>query len=378
LPVGLYYTCNQFKVAQSKANRGLYFKVKKEIASLNGLRTISITFVILDHLLLRNRIHYFGHDTLVSSFINGPLGVNVFFVISGFLITKLLTAEEQRNNRVSLRNFYQRRILRIFPAYYFLLLVYFVLQLAGFLNITGASWLTALTYTKQFGGSEDWETRHLWSLSVEEVFYLFWPLVFIRFRKWRSLIAIIVVILVTYARIKLTEHPISGMSMNTIFQRADALMIGCIFAVYYDRIVLQIMKANATMKLIAALIALLLSLALPLKSPYLPVHISDELIFTFFGRVGVVTNFLIAYIMVISINLKNYWFYFLNNPLVKYIGTLSYSLYLWQQLFISFRPEMNKISVPVLLLIIFCVANISYLFVEKPFLKYKAKIALQN
>ena len=105
---------------------------EKKLPSLNGLRAISIFLVLFDHLQIK---YYIFSETLPKYFLpiryfleDGHLGVNVFFVISGFLITTLLLKEEQKNKTVSLKKFYIRRTLRIFPAYYTLLLVYFILQ----------------------------------------------------------------------------------------------------------------------------------------------------------------------------------------------------------------------------------------------------------
>jgi len=97
----------------------------KKIPSLNGLRALSILIVIFYHLLINKKILF--SNTLISkiifSIIDGQFGVNIFFVISGFLITSLMQRENQTNN-FSLKFFYLRRGLRIFPAYYFYLFIY--------------------------------------------------------------------------------------------------------------------------------------------------------------------------------------------------------------------------------------------------------------
>ena len=151
--------------------------------SINGLRAISIFLVLTHHFILQYNILKNFKDVrwmgpILKLLNDGQLGVNVFFVISGFLITSLLLQEEAKTKRVSLKNFYIRRTLRIFPAYYFLLLVYFILQLLGYIHISNQAWLTSVTYTKYFNWSADWYTRHAWSLSIEEHFYILWPLIF--------------------------------------------------------------------------------------------------------------------------------------------------------------------------------------------------------
>jgi len=102
---------------------------KNHIPSLNGLRAISILMVVASHLYRHN---FLPDNVLVRSirlwFFNGALGVNVFFIISGFLITGLLIGEKENYGKISLKKFYLRRTIRIFPAYYFLLIVYSALQ----------------------------------------------------------------------------------------------------------------------------------------------------------------------------------------------------------------------------------------------------------
>src|SRR6476660_6758228 len=100
----------------------LIFYIKKSMAekyipSLNGLRALSIGIVIAVHC---------GFKTFDSPLAGGQFGVNIFFVLSGFLITLLLLEEEKLSTGISLKKFYLRRILRIFPAYYILLITYYV------------------------------------------------------------------------------------------------------------------------------------------------------------------------------------------------------------------------------------------------------------
>jgi len=116
------------------------------------------------------------------------------------LITSLMIYEEDLYKTISIKNFYIRRILRIFPAYYFLLLVYLLLQFIGAIYISKTSWLTAFTYTKYFNWCLDWDTSHAWSLSVEEHFYLIWPLLFKFGKKYRGLIALMMLFIAPFFR----------------------------------------------------------------------------------------------------------------------------------------------------------------------------------
>ena len=112
----------------------------------------------------------------------GDLGVSMFFGISGFLITLLLLREWNRTNTISMKAFYARRALRILPVYFSYLFVVFVLIRLGVLHLKAGDWISALTYTVNFRAEPTWEVGHVWSLSIEEQFYLGWPLLLLFWR----------------------------------------------------------------------------------------------------------------------------------------------------------------------------------------------------
>ncbi|MGH9888077.1 MAG: acyltransferase family protein, partial [bacterium] len=118
----------------------------------------------------------------------GDIGVRAFFVLSGFLITTLLLRERARDGTISLRGFYLRRALRIFPAFYAYLAVLIVLRAAGTIAPSNSDLAFAGTYTMNFHAERAWQVGHLWSLSVEEQFYLAWPLTLIVLGTRRALI----------------------------------------------------------------------------------------------------------------------------------------------------------------------------------------------
>ncbi len=343
--------------------------MKKHIPSLNGLRAISILIVIFSHVNIAN---FSGALAQKTRFLDGQFGVTVFFIISGFLITTLLMKEEERTGMVSLRNFYFKRALRILPVFFILLAVYGLMQAFGILNFTTASWLTSLTYTKNFHWRSDWESAHLWSLSIEEQFYLFWPLIFIYWKKYRVHFAVSILVLSPVCRILGTLHQHVGFDQFSIFQRCDAIMWGCVFALYHRDIRSYIEKKTANRKWMLVLPFVFLAAI----DTFVQVNFIYNLHLGFLiVPIGNITGTLgciaIATIMLISIHYtEGLWFKFLNTKLLNYIGTLSYSLYIWQQIFFSPRVGMFS-SIPLNLLMIFVVANCSYYFIEKPFLKKK-------
>jgi peptidoglycan/LPS O-acetylase OafA/YrhL len=342
--------------------------------SLNGLRAVSIILVIFHHLeysynIDRNLINIKWLTPFIDLIEDGPLGVNMFFVISGFLITSLLYEEELATAAISLKNFYTRRILRIFPAYYFLLFVYFILQLLGIISISNASWLTALTYTKYLNWPLDWYTGHAWSLSIEEQFYLFWPLIFIAGDKVRKIAAACLIIIVPVIRLYSFFHPAPWINDLTIFTRIDAIAVGCLFALYKEKIILIL--SNHWNKLFYFSVIILLFLRYLPTVPY-KIHLA-----TFYIPLGLThgtfASILIALIMMYSIfGPHGVWFKILNSKVLNYIGVLSYSIYLWQQIFIMNTTYWFN-QYPFNLVLILIAALFSYYLIERPFLKLKSK-----
>jgi peptidoglycan/LPS O-acetylase OafA/YrhL len=350
---------------------------KRKYPGLDGLKAMSIILVVVFHLNQNEHIfsglQQYGWLAPVISFItDGHFGVNVFFVISGFLITSLMLKEEKRTTKISLKNFYIRRTLRIFPAYYFMLFVYFLLQLAGFIHITGASWLTAITYTKYFNWNLDWLTSHAWSLSIEEHFYLIWPLIFMCGNAFRKKFAFFLLILVPLIRVYVNFYPVSWINELTIFTRIDAIAMGCVFAMYKDEIVEK--SSSIWRPLFYGSIVVLFSLR------YLPSLLSNiHLDFIFIPldvMHGTIANLLIGIVMMCSVfgPQEGLWSKFLNSKIINFIGLLSYSIYLWQQLFIS-GSHFWVTKFPQNTLFILMMALFSYYVIEKPFLKLKSKFS---
>lgn len=146
------------------------------VAALDGVRGIAILLVLANHFL---------------SWSPGQRGVDLFFVLSGFLITTLLLEEHDRNGRVSLVGFYLRRGRRLFPALGVMLLVYALIQIARGIDPAGEivryGFYTGNVYTAYVSqGNHTLALAHLWSLAEEEQFYLLWPLIVIVAASRRS------------------------------------------------------------------------------------------------------------------------------------------------------------------------------------------------
>ena len=184
------------------AGHSIYFK------NLDALRFFAFFSVFLFHSFWTNSpnveanpIYQFIHQITRI----GDLGVNFFFVLSGFLISYLLIQEENSTGTINIRNFYMRRILRIWPPFYLIcisliiLVPFFYHLLKGHifeLNITPWRYFTFLSNFDQLRHDATLPTLNsLWSVSVEEQFYAFWPLLFVIFKKKHTIIPIVVVML---------------------------------------------------------------------------------------------------------------------------------------------------------------------------------------
>ena len=317
------------------------------------------------------------HDQI---FPGGQFGVNIFFILSGFLITLLLLEEEKWASTVSLKKFYFRRVIRIFPIYYIMLLTYYCLQAAGVLHFTTNSWLSTISYSKDVPvpHSYSWETDHLWSLSVEEHFYLAWPLVFKFLKRYRVKIAFAVVILIPIVR-----GIVYGLNENdegtNIYERADALMWGCLLAIYYQQVWKIILTFIKRYKFSIAIPFAGLLFSLTLVKIFHPESAFAEGLIRALGRAdGTATDIFICVIIVIAINVKNNRLYtYLNSNLMNYVGKISYSLYIWQELFFSYHIGVFGIF-PFNIICIAIVAVVSYHFIEKPFLLLKSRFEVKR
>lgn len=350
--------------------------MRESIKSLYGLRALSIIMVVFSHIRYQSFMHI-STTFPYGIFSDGAMGVNFFLIISGFLITKLLIDEENNNQYVNIKFFYIRRVLRIFPAYYFLLFCYFIFQAFNILHINSSSWMSSIFYYKYFELT-DWQTSHLWSLSVEEHFYLFWPLIFKYAKKQRSIFCIGTIFIVIIHKIFVyvfnytDAHFVSA--GETLIMRLDALMIGCLIALNWP-LIINFIKTHKFPKFTPIIILILISflssdIPQQLATAY---HLKLGKLFVPLGignSYGLVVNLLFGLLMIYSITSVDLWVNFLNNKVLVYIGKLSYSIYLWQQFFLS-KFQIFYDSFPLNILGILVMAMFSYYLIEKPVLKFK-------
>ena len=282
------------------------------IPSLDGVRAISILLVIASHLSLPLRV--------LDRIDYGRLGVLIFFVISGFLITTLLLKEREATGRISIRNFYTRRFFRIVPAYYTFLLVMALLIPTGRIRASFADILPAATFSTDYFSVGD-ALIHSWSLSVEEQFYLLWPVALVLLGLRRSVYGGVALLFAAPIFRDLSRSGLWPTSDMTAFESVcDALAAGCLLAMLRERL-----WNNGHYRAC-------------ISSPYV-------LLIPAVALAGTAMSSPVAYALALSmlnvgiaLSLDRYMRFpqtiigrMLNLAPIVWIGTISYSLYLWQQ-----------------------------------------------
>jgi peptidoglycan/LPS O-acetylase OafA/YrhL len=334
----------------------------RRIPSLDGLRAVAILMVCLSHFAQTkgSPLHNF------SSF--GNFGVRIFFVISGMLITRLLLEERKRYGAISLKNFYYRRVLRIFPAMWFYMAVILALQAASILRLQPKDALHAFTYTVNYSQQRSWYIGHLWSLSVEEQFYLLWPMAIVFGGiRWGRRIAIAAIVaaplLRLVAMLAMPGAPITEWFPTT----CDALATGCLLA---------LLNEDELRRLSVSPLLFAVSCFLPIFINSLQYHVPSRY-FVVFGTLGqtAMNCFIAAAVYYLVQNPGGFSGRLLNSRPLVWVGLISYSLYLWQQPFLNMEVSSWITAFPVNLLAAFLAAAVSYYLVETPILNLRKRLS---
>lgn len=338
------------------------------LVSLDGLRAVSILLVIIGHISHTDQFH--EYKQYFEYFDWSDFGVHIFFVISGFLITTILLNEESKNEKISLKNFYTRRVLRIFPAYYFFIFCIYILGLHYDLGVKYfASSLTFTTGLPVFSGTTGWTLGHTWSLAVEEQFYLLYPffLVIIRKKAMRHFILFAGVLLFPFLRAYLYHAWFPKFTFSILY-RGDCIIWGCLLA-FYTKEIKKIFEKNNKLLGYAIFILFLCILILKIFSiNFYAGFLTVPFMITFQSLLAV----LIITRYTILKPASSFVFRLLNNKTMVFIGMLSYSIYLWQQLVIQPHSyDFFWATFPINIVIIFVLAWLSYTLIETPFLKLR-------
>jgi peptidoglycan/LPS O-acetylase OafA/YrhL len=338
----------------------------RHFPQLDGLRGFAILLVIVCHLLqFDSGMHVGGSGGL------GGLGVLLFFVLSGFLITGLLDREKRQTGRISLSAFYIRRVLRLFPALFCFLAVLVLLIVLGI--VTDTSWRTlaaCLVYVRNLKG-QGYSTAHIWSLSIEEQFYLFWPCIMRLVDRAKALrIAAAGVLAVSVFRMVGIHWQWGSYDLGAFYERSwyrfDSMLIGCAIAL----ILSQSVRAG--------------KLRTYLSSVALPVALWPAILaWTLWGEsvsqvwyLTVQTIFASLILFNLVLAKESLYLRIFSNPLMGWLGRISYSWYLWQQLFTVFTsPAWHGLrTFPTNVAASLLIAVASQRFVERPFLRMKDRL----
>lgn len=333
--------------------------------SLDGLRAIAAFLVVFYHVGM--------------AWAPGGLGVLAFFVLSGFLITWLLLKEEEKSGTISLKSFYVRRSLRIFPAFYAYWILVSAAELLTHKRFVVAQAVSSFFYVNNYyqaiHGDPNTSLSHTWSLGVEEQFYLLWPLLFLLLKSTRSrlrfLLAAIVVIALYREALVFLVHRDQGYVYEAFDTRADHLFTGCLLAValragVWTDLWRRLCSTWWLMALTVGLLALSSAAGLQLGSTY-----RDAVGF-------VVDPLLVAVLIVQTIAYPSVGLgVALNWGWMRYLGTISYSVYLYQQIVMGPITKRlgswPRLSVFVAILAVILAASASYWIVEQPFLRLKKR-----
>jgi peptidoglycan/LPS O-acetylase OafA/YrhL len=336
---------------------------QNRIPSLDGLRAISIAMVLLAHL---SGTLGFPMSAASGRFLGlGELGVHVFFVISGYLITGLLMDELALAGRISLSRFYLRRTLRIFPAYYAFVVILFLASRAGWVQLAPHDVAHGITYTSNYYPARSWYFGHTWSLSVEEQFYLLWPaLLVLAGRRRAVVIAALTVLLVPVIRVASWElMRWSGDGIGHRFETvADAIAAGCVLAGVRPWLHASFGYRKALASPWFAVVPLVVVAANLLH---------EHPVAYFLGGLTLV-NVGIALCLDRCITVSDGPLgRMLNTAPMVFVGGLSYSLYLWQQVFLNRDSSSGLSTFPANLVLAVAAALASYYIVECPALRFR-------
>ena len=338
------------------------------IPTLDGWRAIAVSLVIGAHSqpMLRNsgtRVGILGANLLVHS----GFGVDIFFTLSGYLICTLLLREKARTGTISLSRFYTRRAFRILPPILLYLATLLILVEYRLLpQILTADFLRVLFFARNyFLGT--WYTRHFWSLAVEEHFYLVVPVFFLML-PWKWALRVALFLIVVCIGIRWYEFayflPTDSVLEFRTENRFDGLLWGGIMALLLQKTTIRnwavryVTGLTASTTGIAAAILLIAFSGQPLRRTItamaLPVLISYTVLHPvhWLGRL-------------------------LENRFLRWVGRISYSLYIWQMLFLveGTRPLGRLQSFPFALILPVLCAACSYYCLEKPMIRLGHRLA---
>ncbi len=330
----------------------------KYIEAITGLRTVSVLVVFLCH-------------SYVDFFPGGFIGVDVFFVISGYLITSILLKEVARTGTISIAAFYKRRALRILPASLFCTLIVYLLG-RNLLQFQGenadlnaaASALSFMNWLRAFSTTTGGALGHYWSLAVEEQFYAFWSLIVLAVAAWRSARSVpkVAAVLLVLSMAWRTYLWMSGADAERLYNgldtHCDGLLIGCIIAGLQE----QLTRSGISHLWPLAAAAFVAQLFL--------FDAQSQWLWLYIPAASLTAGLIVSSAIMPGNPLAGL---LATRPLV-FLGRRSYSFYLWHLPVISFffaSGISRSLWILPSLIICFLLSELSYRLIERPFLQFK-------
>ena len=327
------------------------------ISGMDGLRGCSILFVLIGHSAGSANLPHF--ISVALDLIPGSLavfGVEIFFLISGFIITHILLKKSELN----FKDFYIKRAFKILPPLlvYFTFLFFVSIFTSFNLDLKGIIAGLLFIYNLQIFEVSNLCLHHLWSLSIEEQFYFVWPFALILLRKkslrYASSIIIFVMIVQFASRLTFPNELILSAF------RFQYILMGCLLALNYSKIITYL-DSHYNLLIYISLSLVILSFLLRLGSTINPFSYEISTIIRSLGLGGLT--------IISTSNQRNIFYYVFNNRILGWLGLISYSIYIWQQF--MFWPEpryvgevVNKSVFPLNMFLSILVGAVSYYTIE--------------
>jgi len=353
------------------------------LRGLNGIRAIAATAVLLSHINMSlktfniSNVSLFGFRNGAQQAWNlGEQGVTIFFVLSGFLITYLLLLENNKKGTINRKHFYIRRILRIWPLYYLYLFLAVIIIYLFSSTLENAEMvpfyiflLANIPFIIEMGLPA---CHHLWSIAVEEQFYLFWPFFFKKKIKLHKVLAIIIISCVIIRIMLWIFFPFKLFTVLFTVNRFDCMMLGALVAIYFyeNRKIIKFFTSFPCQLFAWIVIAI----------HFFNFNIINSIISMEF--VTLATAIIICGQISSKHKIIN-----LENRLFNFLGKYSYGIYVYHPLFIYilsksnfFNQIENEIARAVtvfltVILITLGIAFLSYELIEKKFIKLKDRFS---
>ncbi len=382
---------------------------KKYFYNINGIRFLLASLVLIHHVAVVTQLNgisnFFNKLDFLKAF--GPVSVSLFFALSGFLITYILLIEKKETGSISIKKFYLSRVLRIFPLYYIIITIHlFVIPytplhtiesklLVGDIGIHFSdyqlipTWLINILYFLLMpqvalsllvaNGAKFIPAGHVWSIGVEEIFYLIWPLLLLRYsNKFRQLVTklllsyysliILFAIAIILIKYNIVANKNFQISLNFscimfLYNRVTCMFIGAVGAYILINKPAILQRITQKNKFILSIVIMILLFATGIRVPFL----THEFYCLFF-------------VTIILYLIKEDKKYFLENPVLNYLGKISYGIYMYQMLAIFLVTYLYKqynfhfiIIYPLSFIVTILMASFSYELIESKFLKLKNK-----